>query len=43
MSFGFMLHSFTKYTIFPIIVRDLPEPAPATTKVAFSFDKTTLL
>ena len=43
MSLGFILHIFTRYTILPIIVRDFPEPAPATTRVASSFDNTTLL
>ena len=43
MSLGFMLHIFTKQTIFPIIVSDFPEPAPAITRVANSFDNTTLL
>lgn len=40
---GFMLHTFTRYTILPIIVRDFPEPAPAATRVASSLDNTTLL
>lgn len=43
ISSGFILQCLTKYTIFPIIVRLFPEPAPATTSVDFSSDNTTLL
>jgi hypothetical protein len=43
MSLGLILQMLTKYAIFPIIVRDFPLPAPATTSVANSSDKTTLL
>ena len=42
ISSGLILHLFTRYTILPIIVRLLPEPAPATTRVASSFERTTL-
>jgi hypothetical protein len=43
ISFGLILHSFIRYIILAIIVRLLPEPAPAITNVFLQLDKTTLL
>ena len=42
ISFGLILHSFIRYIILAIIVRLLPEPAPAITNVFLQLDKTTL-
>jgi hypothetical protein len=43
MSFGLYFCSFIRYIILPIIVRLLPEPAPAITKDDLESDRTTLL
>ena len=43
ISFGFILHSFIRQFTLPIIVKLLPEPAPAITSDALQLDKTTLL
>ena len=41
ISSGLIFNIFTKYTILPIIVRLLPEPAPAITKIFSFLDNTT--